>query len=80
LRYAAMRGRGVAHRRQTHGAMTAAVLKLAPLAALAVVTFGVIPNRRIGGILAHRPVYRRRGDPAFRGAVKFKPRPWRIAC
>jgi len=32
--------------------MTTAVLKLALLAALAVVTFGVIPNRKIGGILA----------------------------
>jgi hypothetical protein len=29
-----------------------AVLKLAMLAALAVATFGVVPNRRIGGILA----------------------------
>jgi len=33
-------------------AMTMAVLKLALLAALAVVTLGVIPNRRIGAIVA----------------------------
>ena len=32
--------------------MMMAVLKLALLAALAVATFGVVPNRRIGGILA----------------------------
>ncbi|HEY2248983.1 MAG TPA: hypothetical protein VGH70_16190 [Bradyrhizobium sp.] len=32
--------------------MMTAVLKLALLAGLAVATFGVIPNRRIGGILA----------------------------
>jgi len=32
--------------------MTTTALKLVLLAALAVVTFGVIPNRRIGGILA----------------------------
>jgi hypothetical protein len=32
--------------------MMTAVLKLALLAALAVATFGVIPNRKIGGVLA----------------------------
>jgi hypothetical protein len=32
--------------------MMVAALKLAALVALAAATFGVIPNRRIGGILA----------------------------